>query len=195
MTSHPTTIGLLGGSFDPPHMGHVLLATWGLVAAGLDEVWLVPCLRHAFGKPLTDFEQRLEMCRLAVSALGPRVTVSAIERDLGESEGPNYTVDTVRALQSRHAEMRFRLLMGSDLLPEFEKWREAEQLRALAAPLVVPRLGHGPGEANSAPEALPALSSTAVRERLAAGKSLDGWIPRAVIELIRAHGLYGVSAE
>jgi nicotinate-nucleotide adenylyltransferase len=186
------TVGLLGGSFDPPHMGHVLLSAVGIAGLGLDEVWLLPCRCHPFGKPLTPFEHRARMCALAVATLGRRVRVELIEASLGAEDEPSFTADTVAALCERHPEVAFRLLIGSDLVQELESWRDHERLVAMAKPLVVPRMGYrqtSPGA--EGPETLPALSSSGVRERAASGKSLEGWVPWAVEEYIVSQGLYG----
>ncbi len=180
-------VGLLGGSFDPPHMGHVLLAAAGLTAHGLDEVWLVPCRCHPFGKTAAAFAQRVAMCRLAVAPLGGRVRVETIEQELGRDDEPSFTVDTVAALRERHGDIAFRLLIGSDLLAETQQWRDSERLVQMAPLVVVPRMGH---ESVEGPETLPALSSTAVRERAASGDSLEGWVPRAVAAHITREGLY-----
>lgn len=188
---HPVT-GLLGGSFNPPHMGHVLLAVAGLCAAGLEEVWLAPAWEHPFGKPLAPFEERLAMCRLAVEPLGPRVKVDPIERDIHTPGKPSYTVRTVEALIAGHPGRAFRLLVGSDLAGEISTWRESERLLSLAPPLIIPRLGREGGEG---PHTLPAISATAVRERIAAGADLRGWVPLSVARHIQSRGLYGARGE
>ncbi|MBN1477210.1 nicotinate (nicotinamide) nucleotide adenylyltransferase [Candidatus Sumerlaeota bacterium] len=190
------TVGLLGGSFDPPHMGHVLLCAVGVAGLGLDEVWLLPCRCHPFGKPLTPFEHRARMCALAVAALGKRVRVERIEASLGAEDEPSFTADTVAALRERHPAITFRLLIGSDLVQELKSWRDHERLVAMAKPLVVPRMGYRqPSRRVEGPETLPALSSSGVRERAASGKSLEGWVPRAVEEYIVSKGLYGAAVR
>lgn len=188
------TIGFLGGSFDPPHMGHVLLAAVGLVGLGLDEVWLVPCRNHPFAKGLSPFEDRVRMCRLAVAALGDRVKVDPIEGELGAAGDPTYTVDTLEELHRRHPHVTWRLLIGSDLLQETAKWRDFDRIRRLAEPLVVPRMGYGATPGGEGPQTLPALSSSAVRERVAQGLPLEGWVPHAVEAYIRQRGLYRQAA-
>jgi nicotinate-nucleotide adenylyltransferase len=190
MPKSPKTVGFLGGSFDPPHMGHVLLAAVGLVGLGLDEVWFVPCRHHPFDKPLSSFEDRTRMCVLATAALGDRVRVDPIEGELGPESEPSYTVDTLEAIHTRHPGVKLRLLLGSDIVQETGQWRNFDRIRRLAEPLVVPRMGYGETAQTEGPETLPALSSSTVRERVAQGLPLDGWVPRAVEQYIRRRGLY-----
>ncbi|HRE90590.1 MAG TPA: nicotinate-nicotinamide nucleotide adenylyltransferase, partial [Myxococcota bacterium] len=106
-------VALYGGSFDPPHNGHVLLATWVLSRATppLDALWLLPAAGHAFGKALTPFQTRVAMLERAFAHLGPKVRVEPIENTLPT---PSYTVDTVRALCAQHPGTEFSLIMGSD---------------------------------------------------------------------------------
>ena len=83
--SAPRTVALLGGSFDPPHIGHVLMASWALCQETVDEVWLLPTYAHPFGKNLSDFQVRCERCELAIDHLGPGARVERIE---AESQSP-----------------------------------------------------------------------------------------------------------
>jgi nicotinate-nucleotide adenylyltransferase len=135
------------------------------------------------------------MCRLAVAALGDHVRVEAIEGELGAESDPSHMIETVQALRDRHPGVAFRLLIGSDLAAELDEWREIEQVRKIAPPLVVPRMGYGMLDPKSeSPEALPAISSTIVRERVESGQSLEGWVPHAVAQYIRRMDLYGAAA-
>src|SRR3954464_8997726 len=119
-------IAIFGGSFNPPHIGHQLAALYVLETAGVDQLWLVPCFRHPFDKALAPFEDRFRMCELAAAALGPRAQVSTIEQELGEE---SRTLRTVRALEARHPEHRFHLVIGADLIDETDSWYGAEELR------------------------------------------------------------------
>jgi nicotinate-nucleotide adenylyltransferase len=177
-------VGVLGGSFDPPHVGHVLVASWALSVTEVSRVVVVPALRHAFGKSLQAYEHRVRMCELAFADLG-RVSVSRIEAELG---GAGYTVDMLEALAVRLRGAKLRLVMGADLEKELPKWRRPERVVALAPPLVVGRCGHG--ERGEKDVTLPEVSSTDVRRRLAAGESVASVVPRSVLAHIEAHGLY-----
>jgi nicotinate-nucleotide adenylyltransferase len=179
-------VGIFGGSFNPPHVAHVLAVTYALSTAPIDEILVVPVFRHPFAKDLTPFDDRLEMCRLAFGWL-PRVSVSAVERDLG---GDSLTLRTVEHLAAQHPTWALRLIVGSDVLPDLPKWHRFDRIAEIAPPLVLDRAGF-----SGAPDRvlLPDLSSTFVRSVLASGD--DGaarrTLPRAVLEYIAARGLYG----
>ncbi len=194
-------IGLFGGSFNPPHVAHVLAVGWALSVGGVDEVWIIPTGGHPFGKPLAPFEDRLEMCRLAFGCFGERVKIRDIERE----ERVHYSVETVKALAEKHPENSWRWIMGSDALAESDQWRDFAGLVRLAPLLVVRRLGRrwkaaeqkiaGITEgATISSFALPDLNSTMVRKMLAgdsgARRDLEGLVPNAVLRYIRQRHLY-----
>jgi len=108
-------VALYGGSFNPPHCAHQMVALYVLETAPVDELWLVPAGLHAHGKPLAPFADRLAMCTRAAAPLGPRVKVSDIEQTLG---GESRTLRTVRRLQQLFPEHVFSLVIGADLLAE-----------------------------------------------------------------------------
>jgi nicotinate-nucleotide adenylyltransferase len=178
-------VALFGGSFNPPHVAHQLVALYVLETCAVDELWLVPCFKHPFEKHLESFEDRLRMCELAVAALGPRARVSDVEGRLG---GESRTLRTVRALQTAHPSTEFRLVIGADLVSEVDSWYGAAELRQLVPFIVVGRAGYDGGTA----VAMPALSSTEVRERLLSRHAAAELVPRAVLDYIRARGLYGL---
>lgn len=184
------TVAVFGGSFNPPHIGHVLAVTYVLTCTEIDRALVVPCFRHPFAKSLAPFEDRLEMCRLAFADLA-RVEISAIEAELG---GDSLTVRTLERLAMHHPEWAMRLVVGTDVVAEMDRWTSPERVRALAPPLVLARAGVPvPGGVVAAPAVLPEVSSTVVRNALAAGESLEPWVPRRVLTYARAHGLYGRS--
>jgi nicotinate-nucleotide adenylyltransferase len=176
-------LGVLGGSFDPPHLAHVMLALFGLSAAGLERVVVAPTFIHAFGKPLVDFEHRLRMCELAFRPL-PAVEVSAIERELG---GVSRTLRLVEALSQQNPAHRLRLLVGSDILAERDRWQDFDQICARAPLLVAQRPGFA---VESRTLQLPEVSSSALRAALVRGDDVGAWLPAAVREYIATHGLY-----
>jgi nicotinate-nucleotide adenylyltransferase len=208
-TESPSTTGrrvaVFGGSFNPPHVGHVLGVVYALSTAPIDEVLVVPVYQHPFAKHLASFADRLEMCRLAVGWL-PRVVVSTVEEELG---GESRTLRTLEHLRAAHPSLSLRLLVGADVLGDLPKWHRWERIAELAPPLVLGRRGVQPsdvpvtwvggvgGAVAEEPPApvLPRVSSTEIRAALAAGDvdALRGLVPASVIDHIVARGLYGVS--
>jgi len=178
-----SAIAIFGGSFDPPHLGHVLAATWVLSTAAVDELWVIPTFDHAFDKELTAFAHRLKMAELAFAPLRS-VRVSDLEARMG---GESFTVHTLERLRADHPSRELRLVVGSDLVDQIPRWHRGHRIGELAELLVVGRGGHGrDGDALLMPE----VSSTEVRRRLRAGETVDALVPRAVLEYARAEGLY-----
>jgi len=182
-------IAVFGGSFNPPHLAHLMACVYALSREDVDGVLMVPCARHPFGKPLAPFEHRLAMCKLAVEGVVERVEVSDIE---AAREGVSYMIDTIEELMRRRPRDTFRLLAGSDITGETARWRDFDRLRQLAPPLVIPRLGVE--TLNEAVQShhfvLPDISSIDIRERLARGDVPRELLPRRVADYIAAHGLY-----
>ncbi|MEO0326622.1 MAG: nicotinate-nicotinamide nucleotide adenylyltransferase [Myxococcota bacterium] len=178
-------LALYGGSFDPPHVAHVLVAAWAKSVAGVDGVLVVPAFAHAFGKRSAPFADRLALCEAAFADL-PFVEVSPIESTLA---APSRTWRTLGALARSRPGARFRLVVGADVLAETSRWERWEDVAATAPPLVVGRAGHAlpPGPC---PVVLPDVSSTELRRRLARGDATEGWLPASVAEVIEARGLY-----
>lgn len=186
--SPDSPIGLLGGSFNPPHLAHVMVAAWALAGGEVGEVWVMPTGGHPFGKQLLPFDERLELCRLAFQCFGERVRIIDVERE----PVTHYSIDTLRRLQSLHPGRRWRWIMGSDTLADARQWKQFDELMRQAPPLLVPRAGHLPPEQAAAEFALPDISSTLLR-RLLAGRRLEGienLIPRPVLARILERGLY-----
>jgi nicotinate-nucleotide adenylyltransferase len=178
-----STFAVFGGSFDPPHVAHTLVATYVLAAHPIERVLVVPTFAHAFGKALSPFEHRLRMCELAFDDLR-RVEVSSIERELPT---PSLTLRTLEALTRQHPAVQLRLVIGSDLLAETAAWHDFERIRELAPPLVVQRQGY----AHDVTEpALPDVSSTEIRRRLRSAESAAGLLCSSVELYARTHGLY-----
>jgi len=171
-------IGIFGGSFNPPHNGHVEICRYVLAHDAVDHVLVIPCLAHAFHKPLVPFKDRVAMCRAAFAGM-PHVEVSKIEKELGE---PSHTMRTVEALRRLQPTAQLLLVVGEDLLEEMALWKDIEALRAAVEWLTIPRGPAGP---------IPDVSATAIRDRVAAGESIAALVPSAVAEYIRTHRLYG----
>lgn len=178
-------LGVFGGSFDPPHCGHVLLAAYALAAAPIDRLLVVPTFEHPFGKPLAPFAHRVAMCELAFGMLRG-AEISRIEEEIG---GASYTVRTLEALSAQYPGAQLRLLVGADVLGDLERWKDFDRVRELAPLFVVGRSGYAREEGIEAPD-LPAISSTRVRELLRAGDRAAGLVPRGVEAYCREHALY-----
>lgn len=183
------TIGFFGGSFNPPHIGHQMVCLVALASGEVDEVWLVPTVRHAFAKPLAPFADRMEMCRRAASLLCARVSVHGIEAE--RQDGPSHTLDTLVELARRHPEHGFRLVVGADILAERDRWHRWDDVVALAPPLVIGRAGSQP-EARGTAQLLelPNVSSSDLRRRLRAGEDAVPLVSRPVMDYIAERGLY-----
>ena len=177
-------VGFLGGSFNPPHVAHVLAAAYALAVGELDSILVVPVFEHPFSKSLAPFEERVAMCRLAMEGLS-RVTVSVVEGELG---GASLTLRTLEHLVGLHPDWKMRLVIGSDVLGDVAKWHRFDRVSELAPPLVLPRVG-----ATDARSMLPDVSSSQVRELFAAGDlaALAPLVPRKVLAHAQARGLYG----
>lgn len=177
-------VGFFGGSFNPPHVSHVLAVSYVLATQPVERVLIVPCFDHPLGKELAPFAHRRAMCELAFASLR-HVEISSIEQDMGET---SRTLYTLRALKAAHPTWSIRLIIGADILNETDRWFAWPEVAALAPPLVLGRLGHPRPDAP--PSVVPEVSSTAVRASIAAGEDVGDLVPRSVIEYARSHGLY-----
>lgn len=195
-------LGLLGGTFDPPHIGHLVLAYTALEELGLDHVVLIPARQQPLkvGHNAASADDRLAMTRLLV-ADDPRLSVDPIELGRG---GLSYSIDTVRAFRAARPGVELVFLMGEDTAATLPKWREPEALASLARLVVLTRGSTG-STATSAP-ALPFpveriatrridISATEVRSRVRAGLPLRGFVPEAVARYIAEHDLYRTTTE
>jgi nicotinate-nucleotide adenylyltransferase len=169
----------LGGSFNPPHNGHVGIAHYILSRSLADQVWVIPCADHPYGKKLATYDDRLAMCRLAFRGI-PHVTVSDIESQLPR---PSYTVQTIRHL-IQDASQKFSLIVGSDIAGDLPRWKDGAEIKTLVGLLTVPR---GPGSP------IPDVSATAIRQCVSEGKSITDQVPGPVAQYIHTHHLYQTS--
>lgn len=196
MTLSDRHVGLFGGSFNPPHICHLLLSVTLLETDEVDEVWWLPVHQHAFAKDreLAPWENRLAMCE-AVAEPFEGIRVVDVEARL---EPPSYTFDTVAALREAHPGVRFSWVMGSDLLDELPRWHRWNELREILDFLVLGRGDEraevpGEGRFQRVDFTLPDISSTQIRALLRAGKAdaVRPLIPAAVADYLRDHpGLY-----
>lgn len=190
----PPRIGVLGGTFDPVHRGHLAAALAAADALQLDRVILVPAGDpYHRDAPAASGEDRLAMLEAAI-ADEPRLATSRVDLD---REGPTYTVDTLRDLHAEHPDAELVLLLGSDALVALPGWHDPQAITALATIAGFARPGQElarpdlPGALVLLPfEPLP-VSSTLVRAAIAEGRELDGLVPPQVAEIIRGRRLYG----
>jgi nicotinate-nucleotide adenylyltransferase len=185
-----TRIGLFGGSFDPVHHGHLLVARALREALGLDEVRLVPAGEQPFkaGRHAAPAADRAAMVGLAVAG-EPGLGCDRIEV---ERAGPSYTVDTLRALHAREPGAEWCVCVGADAAAELPAWREAARIPELATVVVFRRPGAEPpaGPYRYAEVPQVDISATDIRSRVRSGRSIRYLVPEAVATYIAAHGLY-----
>jgi len=195
-------LGLFGGTFDPIHLGHLILAEQCREALGLEKIWFIVAGEppHKRGVERTSVAHRLEMVRLAIAG-NPALEVSDIE---AKRSGPSYSVETLAEIKAQRPDDALYFLIGADSLVDLPTWRDPEGIARLASIVVVNRPGvDAPALAGPlptfGPDALPlqsvtippiGIASRDLRERLSAGRSVRYQIPRAVEAYIDAHGLY-----
>lgn len=197
-------IGFLGGTFNPPHLAHLVCAQEAYLQLGLERVLIVPA-KVPPHKPVDDepgMEHRIELCRLAIDH-DERFQICDLESN---REGPSYTVDTLEELQSEMPDSQLFLIVGSDVAAGFSKWREPERVLSMATLAVAERPGTARAEVEATLEGLPGggnacffdmpdigISSTMLRQRVRAGESTRYLMPDAVRDYIDRHNLYGGS--
>ena len=192
-------LAVFGGSFDPPHVGHVLVAEKARARLGLDEVRWIPNVISPLktGSDPAPAHHRMEMARLA--AMGrPCFTVSEAEIKRG---GVSFTLDTLRAIRAERPEAELFLLLGEDTLESFDAWREPDKVRSLVRLIVYPRGASEEGRKKMGPEdvllegARMDVSSTEIRRRLEGGQVVDDLLPESVLAYILSNGLYGTGRQ
>ncbi len=204
-TDIPQRLGIFGGSFDPVHYGHLLLAESCREQCQLDQVWLLPAASapHKLERGCTSARHRVEMLRLAVGG-HPALQVSTLEVDRG---GISYTFETLETLHHQLPNADLFFLMGADSLEDLPHWREPQRICQLAIPVVVRRVGAAIPSLSVLAHLVDAnrlalfhrcqvtmplvdLASTEIRHRVANGQSIRYRTPRAVEEYIEAQQLY-----
>jgi nicotinate-nucleotide adenylyltransferase len=199
-------IGMLGGTFDPIHAGHLALARVALDQLGLDRILFVPAGQppHKRGRPITPAEDRLAMVDLAIAG-EPRFATSRIEID---RPGPSYTADTAEALVARSTTddlpTELTVILSAESFAELPSWHEPARLLRLARIAVAPRPGHPAPSPAWLAQRLPSfgdrvdvlegphldISASDIRARVAAGRSIEGLVPTPVAAYIKEHHLY-----
>ena len=193
-------LGVVGGTFDPVHVGHLAMAEAAIRCAGLDRLLLVPAALPPHRRPAAaSAEDRLAMCRLAAAGR-PGIEVSDLELRRG---GASYTVDTLEELERTNPGAELHLVLGWDAARELRSWRRPDDVLRLARLVVVSRPGlpdPGPDQLRQAgidPERVvlcrertPDVRATEIRRRLAAGEAVDALLVPSVAKYVREHGLY-----
>jgi nicotinate-nucleotide adenylyltransferase len=199
-------LGVLGGTFNPPHLAHLAIARDARVQLGLERVVLMPARipPHKPALPDPGAEHRLRMCELLVRGVaGLSACPLEIERD-----GPSYTVDTLNAIAAGHPDAELTLILGADTARALPDWREPRRVLAMANVAVAARAGHARRDvlASLAPLIDPAgvrfldmplqhVSSSTARERAGVGTSIEDLVGPAVASYVAAHGLYGACSK
>jgi nicotinate-nucleotide adenylyltransferase len=202
-------IGVFGGTFDPVHLGHLIVAEQCREQTGLDQVWFLPSARppHKLSRTLSAFSHRAEMLALALAG-NPAFRVEELEKD---RPGPSYTADTLDELARLHPGNEWCLLLGADTLADLPQWHEPARIVASASLLVAARPGsailsveqlrdglhlptNAPLRVKFAHAPLIDISSTDLRRRVGGGRSIRYLVPRSVECYIQAKGLYQSAA-
>jgi nicotinate-nucleotide adenylyltransferase len=184
-------LGILGGTFDPIHLGHLAAARAAMDCANLDRVLFIPAAVPPHrSATVAGAKERLEMTRLAIDdEEGFEVSDVEVRR-----RGVSYTVDTLRELRRLHPNDELYLILGWDAAKLFPTWRDPEEVRRLASLVIVTRPGSGAPTGTRdivCERPTPDISASELREALAAGKPVRHWLPAAVERYIAEHRLYG----
>ncbi len=183
-------LGVYGGSFDPPHCGHLILAGDACESLQLDTLLFVPAATQPLkGESfhVASSRQRAEMVKLAIAG-DSRFSVDEVEIERG---GLSFTVDTLESLSARNTGAELILILGEDALAELPRWKTPERISQLAR-IAVMRRGDGPlsGDVMVASTRRIDVSSSEIRERVATGRSVRGYLPDAVLKFVESNGLY-----
>ncbi|RXY98451.1 nicotinate-nucleotide adenylyltransferase [Fictibacillus sp. S7] len=188
-------IGIFGGSFQPPHNGHLLIAQEALSAFSLDEVIWMPA-NHPPHKQLASGvsdHDRIELVKAAIQD-NAKFSLSLIEF---EREGPSYTIDTIKELQKKNPDHEYFFIIGGDMLDSLDTWHEIDELSRMVTFIAINRSGHplnaehNPYQAAMLEVPLFDVSSTLIRERVSQGENTTYLIPERVRKQIEVKGLYG----
>ncbi len=189
-----TKIGLFGGTFDPIHIGHLIVAEWVQDALDLQTVYFIPNHIHPFGKrsDITSAEKRLRMLKIAIAPFkGFRLSDYEIRKG-----GVSYSIETIEYFRQKHPGTQLYYFIGADNLPEFHRWHRYEEILQNAQLVVYDRKeGHLPPHLPSErilflKTPLIEISSTLIRERIEQGHAVQSLLPSGVWQYIQKSGLY-----
>lgn len=171
-------VAVFGGSFDPPHLGHVQVLQYLAEKNEYDQIWVVPAATNPFKEIDSDFDTRLGMCHLAFDEISDKIEI------LTEGKGSTgYTIDLIHQLQEKYPEVNLTFVGGSDLKENLNQWKNIGELKQLVPMEFLPR----PPDPES--PFLP-ITSTEIRALARQGKSIGKWVPKQVEEFIQKHCLY-----
>lgn len=187
-------IGLFFGSFNPIHVGHLIIAGYMANFTEIDQVWLVVSPQSPLKKKngLAGVYDRIEMARLATDS-NQKISVSSVELGMPQ---PSYTIDTLNELKAKYPLYQFSLIMGADNIVSLKKWKSHEQILAEHKIYVYPRPGHDLGEWATHPQIIITdtpyleLSSTFIRKALKDKKNIQYMLPESVLDFIDRKSLY-----
>nr|WP_209122963.1 nicotinate-nucleotide adenylyltransferase [Alkalihalobacillus sp. BA299] len=191
-------IGILGGTFDPPHIGHLLIAQEVLEQCKLDEIWFMPANipPHKKTDDVSSVNDRIKMVTKAIEG-AERFVVSTVEL---ERKGPSYTVDTLKDLKIKLPDVDFYFIIGADMIEQLHTWERIDELFEYVTFVGLQRPGYsqlsryeGKMKLLTIPQV--DISSSCIRERLKEGRSIRYLVPEAVRLFIEERELYGTSAS
>jgi nicotinate-nucleotide adenylyltransferase len=187
-------IGLFGGSFDPIHLGHLIAAQEVINSKIVEEVWFIPCYKNAFKeKSFASINHRMKLLKIALKGFKKfkALNIEAIKKTT------NYTINTIKELKKKFPEKKFYWIIGSNLIKEFPKWKNAEQILKEVKIIIVPmenfkakNLGMLKKALIVNPSIKTNISSTIIRERLKKGECVEAIIPLNVLNYIKKNQLY-----
>lgn len=174
-------IALFGGSFNPPHLGHLLCVAYAYAIAEIDQVWIMPAANHPYGKELLAWEHRWQLCQAAFAGLEyVHIRDDELRNDRGR------TIDLLQQLQTQHPNNEWCFIGGTDTKADMPNWYCGQELLQQLHVIEIPRQGYD----HESAAALPAISSSTVRERIAKGENIHDIVPAAVATLIEQHQWY-----
>lgn len=199
-------IGILGGTFDPIHNGHLSMATAAYEELGLDKLLVIPAGRPYFKGHITSYDVRCDMIRIALESIrtgrddghvaaGLDVELSTLESD---QENPTYTYQTLDRLHRDHPESELFFICGTDVYRSIDTWKKPEEVMRLATFAVFARDRETAASISVSPDArcvilsahIPDVSSTQIRDRISRNEPVDDLVPAGVAEYIGSHSLY-----
>lgn len=187
-------IGIFGGSFNPVHCGHLMVASYLASWTDLDEVWLTLSPQNPL-KSTADFAAENDRLAMVTMATEGSETLKVCDVEL-HMPRPSYTIDTLRQLRRSHTGCRFRLIIGSDNWLIFPQWKSAEEIISEFGVIIYPRPGY-PIDTDSLPDGVTfvdapecSLSSTFLRKSIATDHSIEQMVPQNVVKYIKEHKLY-----
>jgi nicotinate-nucleotide adenylyltransferase len=182
------SIAIYGGAFDPPHIGHTAFCAELCRQDEYHEIWVLPSFTHPFDKQLTDFDLRMEMCRIAFSTLSEKVIIS---REETRVPGKGYTLDLLRHLKMSFPDYKFTLTLGTDNYQSRHKWKGFDEINQLVEVKFYGRKGNERENSALKVEApFPEVSSTQLRVLLREGGKAEHLLPPGIMEFIEANRLY-----